>query len=47
MRAVAAFVKQLWCGLKGHKGGLLSYQPTRLSVRCVCGWESPGWEVGK
>ena len=38
---------QMGCGITGHNV-LLHYEPTRLSLQCTtCGYESPGWEVGK
>lgn len=39
--------KQFVCGLKGHDD-LMHFEQGRMCLQCVsCGYESPGWEVGK
>ena len=38
---------QMRCAITGHNA-LLRYEPKRLSLQCAtCGYESPGWELGR
>ncbi len=38
---------EMRCGITGHNV-LLRYERTRLSLQCSsCGYESPGWDLGK
>ena len=47
LRAVSQWCARLICGLQGHLI-LLHFEPNKLSLQCgVCGYESPGWEVGR
>jgi hypothetical protein len=40
-------LRQFICGLHGHDA-LLHFGPGRMSLHCPsCGYESPGWEVGR
>ena len=37
-------MRQLICGLDGHQM-LRHFEPTRLSLKCACGYETHGWEI--
>jgi hypothetical protein len=39
-----ARLHQLVCGLHGHDP-LMHFQRGRVSLRCICGYETPGWDV--
>lgn len=40
-------VGQFMCGMRSHLM-LMRFQPQRLFLQCAwCGYESPGWEIGK
>jgi hypothetical protein len=39
--------RQTICGLHGHDA-LLHFEQGRISLQCTsCGYESPGWELGR
>jgi hypothetical protein len=38
---------QFLCAIRGHEL-FMHFEPRRLSLRCEsCGYESPGWEIGR
>lgn len=40
--------KTMSCGLFGHNGAFLNFDPEKLSLKCSnCGWESAGWDLKK
>ena len=40
-------VRQFLCGLHGHDA-LLHFGQGRISLQCTsCGYETPGWELGR
>jgi hypothetical protein len=43
--AAARAARQSLCSMRGHSL-LMCYRPYRLCLRCPCGYESPGWQIG-
>jgi hypothetical protein len=41
---VTRWLNRLLCT---HADAMRHYQADRLTLRCVCGWESRGWEIGR
>jgi hypothetical protein len=42
---VLGWVREAFCGLRGHDS-LMQFRQDRLFLKCVsCGHESPGWEL--
>lgn len=41
------FLWSLWCQLNGGHWMFTHHEPGRMCLRCVCGYESTGWEIGK
>lgn len=39
------WLRRLWCGLHGHPDTYRVYEADRLYLRCVCGYESEGWDL--
>lgn len=38
---------QLLCGFHGHPYALMHREPDKLSLKCICGHQSPGWELNE
>ncbi len=41
-----AWLRRRRCALRGHHM-MLHFEPHRLSLRCACGEESPGWNLSR
>ena len=37
-------VRQFICGLEGHQM-VRHFEPTRMSLKCPCGYETRGWTI--
>jgi hypothetical protein len=44
MSRAGSRLRQWVCGLHGHEP-LMHFEKNRVALRCICGYETPGWEV--